>query len=66
VELIRDEREREGFKKRATGNTEIVDEIKRIMQARFSDADFVKFLELGFPRQVNLGQLTGLERRLPI
>jgi len=56
AELIRDEHKRESFQKRATLNGQIVDEIKRIMQARFSDVDLIEFLEVGFPRQVNLGR----------
>jgi len=38
-------------------NERILSTIKKMMKDRFSDEDIIKFLEDGFPRQINISSL---------
>ena len=45
------------FKERLDGKRGVLDAIKELMQARFSHAEIVEFIEKGYPRSVNLGNV---------
>uniref|UniRef100_A0A6M3J190 Uncharacterized protein n=2 Tax=viral metagenome TaxID=1070528 RepID=A0A6M3J190_9ZZZZ len=57
VKMIRSAELKDKYNDRLIGNKRILDAIKKIIADRFSDDDIQKFLEAGFPRQVNLGKV---------
>lgn len=56
IELIDDDTITRNYNDRLNGNVQIRDAIKGIMKDRFSSDDIERFLESGFPRQVDLSK----------
>lgn len=56
IELLEETSSIDNYVDRLNGNVQIRDTIKGIMRRRFAHTDIARFLDHGFPRQVNLAQ----------